>query len=173
MPSIMDVFEQVCTHHPPLIAVSRHKDVRTALRYLASAHGTTPEKLPFTPSIESGYREKLRAYFDEHPKGHSTVRNTLNFLATLCKAYHTLDLTPPVPRQAPHIPTVSAARKRLTEESPYRHLPWLQRQGRYGIPPEQWPPDISTQWEAFAVVYAHDVRWVTFDLTRKAFGYYV
>ena len=31
MVTIRDVCMQVCTHHPPLIAVSRHKDVKTAM----------------------------------------------------------------------------------------------------------------------------------------------
>jgi hypothetical protein len=173
MSSIADVCAQVCTHQPPLIAVSRHKDVKTAVKYLASAYGTPPEKLTFTPAIEAGYREALRAYFDQHPKGHSTVRNTLNFLAALWKAYHTLDRTPLVPRPAPRVPGVRASIKRLTEDSPYRHLRWLQQTGRYGIPPAQWPQDITTHWDAFALACAHDMRWVTFDNYQKSFGYYV
>jgi hypothetical protein len=173
MPSLSDVCTQVCTHHSPLIAVSRHKDVKTAVKYLASAYGTTPEKLILTPAIEAGYREQLRCYFDQHPKGRSTTRNTLQYLAQLLRAFHTLDETPLVPRQAPLVPGVQAARKRLSEESPYRHLRWLQRAGGYWIPPAQWPEDITTHWDAFALGCAHDMRWVTFDNYQKSFGYYV
>lgn len=175
MPSMTDVFLQVCAHphEPPLIADNSHKNVKTALKYLASAYGTTPEKLAFTSDIEAGYREQLRAYFDEHPKGQSTIRNTLQYLAQLWKAFHTIDRTPPVPRQAPKVPGFEVSRQRLNDQSPYRHLRWLQRAGGYWIAPEQWPKDISTQWDAFAALYAHDARWVTFELARKAFGYYV
>jgi hypothetical protein len=173
MPSVMDVCMQVCTHHPPLIAVSRHKDVKTALKYLASAYGTTPEKLSFTPAVEASYRETLRTYFNQHPKGQSTIRNTFQYLAQLLKAFHTLEQTPQIPKQAPLVPGFEVARVRMNEESPYRHLRWLQRSGRYWIPFAQWPEDIATHWDAFKGAHARDMRWATFDNYQKSFGYYV
>jgi integrase len=172
--STMDVFTQVCTkpHEPPLIAPSRHKDVMTALKYLASAHGMTANKLEFTPELEGNYREKLHAYFDEHPKGQSTIRNTLQYLAQLWKAFHTINQTPPVPRQVPHVPSVRAVRKRLREEAPYRHLTWMQ-QHRYRISPEQWPVEMSTRWNAFTLLVAHDMRWVTLNRYQEIFISYL
>jgi hypothetical protein len=68
MPSVMEVFIQVCLQSPPLIKEKRQKDVRTALKYLASAYGTTPEQLVLTPALEAGYREQLHRHFDEYPK---------------------------------------------------------------------------------------------------------
>jgi hypothetical protein len=173
MVTIRDVCMRVCTHHPPLIAVSRHKDVKTAIKYLSSAYGTTPEKLILTPAIESSYREVLRTYCDQHPKGQSTIRNTFQYLAQLLKAFHTLEQTAQVPRQAPLLPGVEVVRRRLGQESPYRHLRWLQRSGRYWIPFAQWPEDIKTHWDAFTRAYARDMRWATFDNYEKSFGYYV
>jgi hypothetical protein len=111
MATLIEVYEQVCLkpHEPPLIARSRHKDVMTALKYLASAYRTTPEKLIFTPTVEAEYRAILRAYFDEHPKGRSTVRNTLQSLAQLWKASHAIQQTPTVPPQPPTVPGFQAA----------------------------------------------------------------
>jgi hypothetical protein len=172
MPSLMQVFTQVCTHHPPLIAPYSHKDVMTAIKYLASAYGTTTEKLAFTPDIEAGYREQLRAYFDQHHKGHSTIRNTLQYLAQLWKAFHQLNQTPLVPKLVPRVPTARDAFKRMNEQSPYRHMGWCAAH-QYVIPPEQWPEDIPTQWDAFATLYAHDVRSGTVTQARRFFRHYV
>ena len=170
MPSIIEVFTQVCTHQPPLIKESYHRNIRTSLKYLASAYGTTAEQLMLTPAIEAGYREQLRTYFDEHPKEHSTVRNTLNYLAKLWKAFHAMDQTPPVPRA--RILGAEVARQRLDAASPYRHLGWLHSH-RYSIPPEQWPGDMAAQWQALTVRRAHDIRWTTQSKDQKTFAYYV
>ena len=61
----------------------------------------------------------------------------------------------------------------MKKESPYRHLRWLQRSGRYWIPFAQWPEDIKTHWDAFTRAYAREMRWATFDNYEKSFGYYV
>ena len=148
MTSIMDVCTQVCTHQPPLIAEMSHKNVKTALKYLASAYGTTPEKLSFTPAMEASYRELLRTYFDQHPKGQSTIRNTFQYLTQLLKAFHTLEQTPrSLNRHRSCLDLASPAR--AGRKSPYRHLRWLQRSGRYWIPFAQWPEDIVYHWDAF------------------------
>jgi hypothetical protein len=170
MPSVMEVFTQVCLQSPPLIKEKRQKDVRTALKYLASAYGTTPEQLVLTPALEAGYREQLHRHFDEYPKSALTIRNTLQSLGQLWKAFHTLDRTPPVPR--PRILGAEVARQRLDAQSPYRHLGWLQRHG-YRIPPEQWPGDMAAQWQALTVLRAHDIRWMSQEKDQRTFAFYV
>ena len=172
MPSIMEVFTQVSTHQPPLIKASYHRNISTSLKYLASAYGTTVEQLTFSPDLEAGYREQLRTYFHEHPKNSNTVRNTLNYLAKLWKAFHQLDQAPPVPRLAPRIPRAEQAITRLQERSPYRHLGWLNQHG-YRVPPEQWPGDISARWDAVVASRAHEIRPMTAKKDQAAFTYYV
>lgn len=174
MLSILDIYNEVCTkpHTPPFIAVSRHKDVMTALKYLASAHGTTPDKLAFTPALEAGYRQQLRTYLKEHQKGYAVIRNTLQYLAQLWKAFHTLDQTPPVPPQSPAIPGASAARKHIRGQSPYRHYSWLCKHP-YELPPTQWPAQIAARWNTYVQSRTHDVRATSFGAYTKRFSLYV
>jgi hypothetical protein len=172
MVSLMQIYQQVCTHEPPLIATSSHKDVLTALKYLAKTYGTTPDVLAFTPAVEADYRQRLHTYFAAHPKGHSTVRNTLNYLSKLWKVFHTLDRTPPIHSPAPMVPGVKAARTQLRAQSPYRHARWL-RQHPYDLPRQQWPAAVAHRWEAYLQTRTHDVRGSSATAYTKRFALYV
>jgi hypothetical protein len=146
MISVMHLYEEVCRKQ--LIPASRQKDIRTAINYLAASTDTTPEALPLDRTLEATYRNQLRAYFSVHPKGRSTIRNTIQAIGQLLKAAHQLDQSPPVPLAPPIVPKPKAAERHLFQHSPYQHQTWL-KQHPYSLAIEQWPADIATAWQKY------------------------
>jgi hypothetical protein len=53
MQTILDIFEELCReqHLPP----TRQKDIKTAIRYLAASHDSTPERLAWTEGLEATF----------------------------------------------------------------------------------------------------------------------
>jgi hypothetical protein len=80
-----------------LLPKTRQKDIHTALKYLAASYEERPETLPLTEGLEATYREQLLHYFEVHPKGKSTIRNTIQAVGQFLKAMHTQTQTAPVP----------------------------------------------------------------------------
>jgi hypothetical protein len=134
MASIMHVYEEVCTKH--LIPASRQKDIRTAINYLTASLNTSAESLLLNPHLEANYRNHLRAYFSAHPKGQSTIRNTIQAVGQLLKAAHQIDESPPVLLAPPVVPRPNDAQQHLFEHSPYQHQTWLKRHP-YSLPSDQ------------------------------------
>jgi hypothetical protein len=178
MPSVLDVSAQVFTHIPPLIPPSRQKDFKTALTYLAKAYDIKSSDLPFTPQLEVDYRQRLMEYFEADPKGPHTVRNTLQSLAQLWRAWYQIapvDVTSepraPVVPTRPAIPKAIAAKAHLASISPYHHGAWL-TQHPYAIPESQWPAEVRERWQADRRHQRHMVRPQTLkDDTRDVSAY--
>jgi hypothetical protein len=158
MPSLLDLYQQICTEK--LIPSSRQKDFRTALNYLAASYDTTPEKLPLTEAIEAHYRNQLRTYFEAHPKGKSTIRNTIQAVGQILRAVHHLTQTPPIAIAPSTIPGFIAAQHDMREKSPYRHHAWM-RTSRFRRYPDQWPGDIEQHWRAYCLAKKHSIEPMT------------
>jgi len=162
--NLQELFQALCDRQ--ILPPSRQKDVKTAIRYLSAALGRAPDTITDLEQVEATYKEAVRAYFERHPKGPSTVRNTLNFLsrlfreATAAKLLYVREVTPHPPygrgKTTKHILQEAMA------ASPYRH-----RVGHnlepYKVPLAQWPEDLRTHWMAYRAQRALDIRAVTLD----------
>ena len=146
MTSIIRLYEDVCWQQ--LIPPTRQKDIKTAMTYLASSLDSTPDTLQLDQMIEATYRQRFRDYFLIHPKGQSTIRNTIQAIGQLFKAIHQLDQSPPIPLAPPAIPKTEVARQHLVAHSPYQHAVWLARH-RYRLTSEHWPSDIARAWAGY------------------------
>jgi hypothetical protein len=155
MVSILDLYREVCTKQ--LIPTPRQKDIRTAINYLAASADTTAERLHLDAQLEATYRDQLRAYFDAHPKGQSTIRNTIQAVGQLFKAIHQLHQTPTVPIALPRVPRSTAAMRHVFEQSPYRHAAWLSGLP-YSLPTDQWPAEIAAYWRDYRHAMLSTIR---------------
>jgi hypothetical protein len=149
----MEVYHQLCTKE--LIPKNRQKDVMTALRYLAGAHESIPDRLTLTLDIEANYRDRLRTYLTAQGKHLTrngtpsvTIRNSNQSVGQFLKAYHQMVQTPVIPRMAPRFPTFRQAREGLGPTSPYRHFGWMRR-SNYKLPIDQWPSSIAVEFEKY------------------------
>jgi hypothetical protein len=162
--NLLEVFQALCDRQ--LIPQSRQKDFKTAIRYLSDALGTPSEAITDLEQVEVTYKEVLRDYFQRHPKGPSTIRNTQNFLsrlfreATTAKLLHVREVAPHPARHRGK--TTKEILKEAIKTSPYRnrvghHL------GPYKVPLAQWPEDIQTHWITYRARRSLDIRTVTLD----------
>jgi Phage integrase family len=172
MPTLLEVYHQLCTFDPSPIPLARRKDFLTALNYLAASYDTTPDVLPVTSTLEAEYRTHLRPYLQSLAKGHSTIRNTLQTLAQLWKAMHATDRTPPIRPIPQAIPGAFMARKYLGAESPYRRISWMAL-SRYHRPLSAWPEEIAQRWKTFERQRRHRVRASTRTNDAAKFSSYV
>lgn len=76
MSTLMDMFQSLCTKH--LIPETRQKDIKTALRYLAAAYTSVPERLTLTNEMELMYKHVLREHLVAQGKKAATIRNRGN-----------------------------------------------------------------------------------------------
>ena len=102
----------------------RQHNLKTSLRYLASAYDSTPEHLDVT-TVDSTYKERLRTSLMAQGKGHSTVRNTIQDIGQFLRAH--LELPPKAPVLPAHhkVPTWRETHDKLIEDSPYNHYTWV------------------------------------------------
>jgi hypothetical protein len=105
------------------IKPSRHKDLKTAVRYLAAALQTTPDHLTDLATIETTYRDRLRTYLGSltPPKSAHIVRNTLDNLSHVFRHAHAAGLLAPV-LKSPTVRTrgVMRSAQEARATSPYR-----------------------------------------------------
>lgn len=175
----LTMVQQLCIRGA--IAPTRLKDVKTALNKLADATRTPIEQLDLAAS-EATYKDTLTNYFAQlsPPASRYTQRNTFQNLAQLYRAAHAAGLltaaVPPRQKRPAHKGTL----RELADTSPYYshsfwHLP-KDRQ-RYGIPEEQWPPEIARCWRAYRAERAVELRprtLVHYDqLFRACIGYHL
>lgn len=170
MVTLLDVYEQVCTEKR--IPAARQKDVKTALKYLAASYGTTPHAIPITESLEATYQARLRAYFTEHPKGTSTIRNTIQAIGQFLKAFHQLTESPPVPVLAPTLAGFIVAQHDMSKRSPYHHHAWMIT-SRFRRDPDQWPGDMSQRWEAYRLAKIRRLEPITLRKQTEEMKAYV
>ena len=170
MPSLMKVYQDICREH--LITPSRQKDIKTALTYLASSYDSTPDVLLMSENLEATYRHQMRTYFDAHPKGQSTIRNSMQAVGQFLKAAHQLTQTPPVPLAPSPIPDVVDAVRHCNEHSPYARAGRV-RALRYGLRPKQWPGDIADRWEAYRLMRKDSLRVATLKSYTAHLGAFV
>jgi hypothetical protein len=152
---VLEVYRRVCTKG--LIPHNRQKDVMTALRYLASSYGTTPDLLPLTPEAEMTYRQRLRDYLSAQGKGHSTIRNSIQGIGQYLKAFHQMMQTTPLPPLPTPIPRSNATIKAMRETSPYGHQAFL-TQSPYFLKLDHWPTDIKSRFEVYRLMKKNSLR---------------
>jgi hypothetical protein len=145
-----------------LISQNRVKDFRTSLQKLADACRVPFPDLDFA-SVRATYEETLKTYFAERPASMYTQRNTFQNLRQLDRM---LDESGVLPRDRRRTPTtrrsVRAMRREMADTSPYKsHY----ANGRYGVPQDQWPPDILQHWQRYCDSRALDMR----EKTRKGY----
>lgn len=146
MSTVLEVYQQLCSQ--ALIPPTRQKDVMTALRYLAAAHDSTPDRLPLTRDVESTYKDQLLAYLTGQGKGHSTVRNSIQGVGQFLRAHHQLPQATPIPQTGEKTMRWAVAHKAMGQASPYKHATWL-TSSRYVRHLDQWPADLRAPFERY------------------------
>jgi hypothetical protein len=170
MPSLAEVFASLCQQN--LIPAKRQKDVKTAVRYLAAAHGCTPEQVMLVPELEATYAEPLRDYLRAQDKSPFTIRNAIQGVGQCLRAYHQLVQTPPVLTVATRRPQYKPALRQMAETSPYKHSVWMAK-SRYCLPVAQWPADVRAGFEQWLTLKRDDLRAITKHNLTQALTAYV
>jgi hypothetical protein len=170
MPSLLKVYQDICREN--LIRSGRQKDVKTALTYLAASYDSTPDILAMSESLEATYRQRMRTYFDDHPKGQSTIRNSIQAIGQFLKAAHQLTQTASIPLAPSPVPGVVDAIRHCNEHSPYARSGRL-RALHYCLTPEQWPTDIAEWWQAYRLMRKDSLRGTTLKKYTSELGAFV
>jgi hypothetical protein len=172
MSTLMDMFQSLCTKH--LIPETRQKDIKTALRYLAAAYTSVPERLTLTNEMELMYKHVLREHLVAQGKKAATIRNTVQSIGQFLRAYHALVRTPVVPPAAPATRRRAQIRPTLhhmVATSPYKDRQWLAR-SHCRLPLPQWPAAIRAGFERWLTIKRDDLRPITkHNLTESMKGY--
>jgi hypothetical protein len=156
-----------------LIADTRAKDMKTALRKLAIAAEIDLDHLDLA-AIETTAVETLRTYFarcSPVPSAY-TQRNTLQNVKQLYRLLHDQRLLPTLKRSIVKRMTARQARIDARQTSPYRS----RSRGvlsAYKIPQDQWPVAISAPWESYLAERAMDIRAATMEMYRQQMTAYI
>jgi hypothetical protein len=145
------------------IPPSRIKDIKTAINKLAQACQLPPDELDLA-SVEATYPDLLKTYFDSLGPSVSshTIRNTLQNLGQLYRAAHaSLLIADTGAALRSRVPTQKQAHQELQEHSPHRRTHAKDVLAHYGLPVEQWPPDIAQAWQGYAEAKTIEVRQIT------------
>jgi hypothetical protein len=170
MPSLLKVYQDISREN--LIPPRRQKDVKTALTYLAASYDSTPDILSISENLEATYRHQMRTYFDGHPKGKSTVRNSIQAIGQFLKAAHQLTQTPLTPLAPSPIPGVVDAIRHCNDHSPYARSGRL-RALHYCLTPDQWPSEILEHWQAYRLKRKDTLRGTTLKKYTSELGAFV
>jgi hypothetical protein len=165
------------------LPASRVKDMRTSLRYLASALGeTTPDH----SSVGEACRDPTAwaAALETHwrtleAQGRTisaiTRRNTRNNLRVLFRAAEAHGLL-----QVPLPPRLLTKPRRMSFESQQRRTAPYQttyhvQDGprRFGLPQAQWPPDVQAGWREYRTKCGRRIRETTFQAYVKCLMTYL
>src|SRR5262249_51303206 len=154
--SVMHIYQRLCTEErfpSPDVTdgkrrTQRQQNLRTSLRYLAEAFGTSPERLELTPDVEGTYQDRLRAYLQAQEKGYSTIRNTIQDMGQYRRPYKGLPKAMRLPQQRTPRLGREEARQRMNASSPYSHYNWM-RQTRYYMRMADWPDEVRKAWEHY------------------------
>ena len=160
MSSIADVFKDLCTSGA--IPTTRQKDILTSLRYLAAAHGSSPEQLSMAPEMEQTYKAVLSDYLTAQDKGAFTIRNTIQGVGQFLRAWHHLPAKTPIRQLTPRNRLYEAARKDMGEKSPYQHQGWMTH-SKYTVLRKHWPEHITAAYEPFEALRRPEVRPATLE----------
>jgi hypothetical protein len=170
--TLLKVYQKLCTED--LIPEKRQKDVLTALRYLAAAHDSTPDKLHLTPEIEANYKEQLRTYLIAQGKHLTrkgtlspTVRNSIQGVGQFLRAHHQLPQKTPIPQAKDRPKLRRGESKGFGVDSPYKHWSWL-IQSPYYLPMKEWPPEVSTPFKKYRDLRKDQLRPKTLAMQTKA-----
>lgn len=155
------------------LSPSRAKDLKTAIRYFATALGySAPAQVQDAEAYEGSYRPQLRAYFEtleQTPALYYTIRNTLNnvgFLYRTARAHGLIRDLPPTSASKARI----VAYKELHRTSPYGGH---QRQGKYALPVTQWPQALHQTWQRYCTEQQQSIRPITLKMREEHVCCYV
>jgi Phage integrase family len=143
------------------IPASRHKDLKTAIRYLAKALGKeAPEHCHDTDFLvpEAIWKQQLNTYFGALtplPSIH-TVRNTRNNLRYLLRQAHAHGIIHPIQHHT--------TAERHPWESPYASH-YIRR--RYWLPVADWPPAVRAEWERYRHKRQLNIRASTLTMNER------
>jgi hypothetical protein len=178
--SLSEIYRQLCTEDrfpspdvtDPKRRLQRQNNLKTSLRYLAEAHGSTPDRLPLTPEVEDSYNLRLRDYLKAQGKGHSTVRNTINDIGQFLRIYRQLPKTTRLPQLKGRPKLTLAAMKGLNTDSPYAHWRWL-IQSPYYLRRAQWPTEVEAQFKKYEGIRHDQIRASTMKMQVAAIEAYL
>jgi hypothetical protein len=109
--------------------------------------GEVPLKDLDLATIRSTYEDTLKTYFAQRSPSMYTVRNTFQNLRQLDRLLDESGILPRDRRRTPTTRTgMRAARQELQKTSPYKsHYSG----NAYGVPKDQWPPEIAQKWQRY------------------------
>jgi hypothetical protein len=158
MSSMMQQYEKLCREG--LISVKRRKNFLSALRHLAAAFDTTPDRLTLTPEVKGTYRDRLKHYLIAQSKSPLAIRNASQEIGQLIRLIDVLPQAMPIPQvrnSSEPIPRSNATFKAMRETSPYEHQAFL-TQSPYFLKMDKWPENIKSQFEVYRALKRNHLR---------------
>jgi hypothetical protein len=163
MSSLMQQYQKLCSEGR--ISPKRRKNFLSALRHLAAAYDTTPERLTLTPEVKGTYRNQLKHYLIAQGKSPLAIRNASQEIGQLIRLIDALPQATPIP-QVRHwsqpIPHSNATFQAMRATSPYGHQAFLS-QSPYFLKLHQWPENIKSQFEVYRVLKRNRLRLPTLN----------
>jgi hypothetical protein len=164
------------------LSASRAKDMKTSLRYLASALGFGDlAQCPVGDACRdpAAWTATLETYFtiltaQGRCISAATRRNTRNNLRVVFRLAETHGLLKaPLPPPLPTKPTRRVFESQQAATAPYQTTYRHAGSRRYGLPPAQWPPDIQAGWQAYREHCGVRLRETTFRTYERSLATYL